>query len=138
MLIEKLDRTHWRLSQAIDHIANNIQQMIGRNELTIAPVAGVPPWQQAADPRAAAINQAARESQIALRDGDLHAQGRLSTTQSRPWNHSSDGWDLHSGHHSTMALWQCQCGQWRADYGRWPVHRYPRSALHGARDLARR
>ena len=110
MLIEKLDRTQWRLSQAIDHIANNIQQMISRNELTIAPVAGVPPWQQASDPRAAAISQAARESQIALRDGDLHAQGRLSTTQSRPWNHSSDGWDLHSGHHSTITPEQWRSG----------------------------
>jgi hypothetical protein len=57
-----------------------------------------------------------REIQIALRDGDLHAQGRLSTTRSRAWHHPDDGWDLHSGHHSTITPEQWRAG--KAEFGR--------------------
>lgn len=117
MLIEKLDRTQWRLRQAIDHIANQIHQLVARDELAIAPVAGLPPWHQINDPRGAAISQAEREIQIALRDGDLHAQGRLSTTQARPWTHASDRWDLHSGHHSTITPEQWRSGRTDAQNG---------------------
>lgn len=102
MLIERLDRTQWRLSQAIDHVAAQIERAAARGE--IAPVADptVPPWRRSENPAGGAANQAAREVQVALRDGDLHAQGRLSTKQCRPWTDGLDGWDLHSGHHSTI------------------------------------
>lgn len=115
MLIERLDRTRWRLSQAIDHVAIQIERAVGRGEIAPLPDPTVPPWRQTENPRASAASQAAREVQVALRDGDLHAQGRLSTTQSRPWPHALDGWDLHSGHHSTITP-----EQWRA--GRADVH----------------
>jgi hypothetical protein len=102
MLIEKLDRTQWRLSQAIDHVALQIEAAVARGELAPLSDATAPPWRQAENPRRTAASDAAREIQVALRDGDLHAQGRLSTTQSRPWTHGLDGWDLHSGHHTTI------------------------------------
>ena len=113
MLIEKLDRTQWYLHQAIDHAAHQIQQLAASGQTKIVPVPGLPPWHQANEPKAAPQSQAAREIQIALRDGDLHAQGRLSTKQSCPWTHSPDGWDLHSGHHSTITPEQWRSG--RAD-----------------------
>lgn len=102
MLIDKLDRTQWRLSQAIEHITIQIEGAIQRGEMASPPDPSLPPWRQIEASRTTAANHAAREIQVALRDGDLHAKGRLSTTQSRPWSHSSDGWDLHSGHHSTV------------------------------------
>jgi hypothetical protein len=115
MLIEKLDRTQWRLTQAIEHITIQIDRAIERGELTPQPDPNLPPWRQTEATPAIAASHAAREIQVALRDGDLHAQGRLSTTQSRPWTHTLDGWDLHSGHHSTITP-----EQWRA--GRADVH----------------
>jgi hypothetical protein len=115
MLVEKLDRTQWRLSQAIDHVAVQIEGAVARGELGPLSDPTAPPWRQAENPRRTAASDAAREIQVALRDGDLHAQGRLSTTQSRPWTHALDGWDLHSGHHSTVTP-----EHWRA--GRADVH----------------
>jgi hypothetical protein len=60
------------------------------------------PWRRHTDPALVARQQAEREIQVALRDGDLHAQGRLSVAQALPWTHELDGWDLHSGHHGTI------------------------------------
>jgi hypothetical protein len=111
MLIEKLDRTQWRLSKAIEHVTTQIQHAIARGELPAEPDPALPPWRQTENPRGAAVSQAAREIQVALRDGELHAQGRLSTTQSRPWTHGLDGWDLHSGHHSTITPEQWRAGR---------------------------
>jgi hypothetical protein len=113
MLIEKLDRTQWRLSQAIDHVATQIERAVARGEIAPQPDPALPPWRQTENPRGGAPSQAAREVQVALRDGDLHAQGRLSSTQSRPWTHALDGWDLHSGHHSTITPEHWRAG--RAD-----------------------
>ncbi|WP_372624529.1 hypothetical protein [Falsiroseomonas sp.] len=115
MLIERLDRTQWRLTQAIDHIGTQIERAVARGKLAQLCDPTAPPWRQAENPRRTAASDAAREVQVALRDGDLHAQGRLSTTQSRPWTDGLDGWDLHSGHHSTITP-----EHWRA--GRANVH----------------
>ena len=113
MLIDRLDRTQWRLSQTIDHVTTAIGRAVTRGEMAPQPDPALPPWRQTENPRGGAASQAAREVQVALRDGDLHAQGRLSNTQSRPWTHSSDGWDLHSGHHSTITPEHWRAG--RAD-----------------------
>jgi hypothetical protein len=115
MLIDRLDRTQWRLSQAIDHVANQVERALAREGIASVPVPTVPPWRRSENPQGGAATQAAREVQVALRDGDLQAQGRLSTTQTRPWTHALDGWDLHSGHHSTITP-----EHWRA--GRADVH----------------
>lgn len=115
MLIERLDRTQWRLSQAIDHVAAQIERAAARGEIAPVPDPAVPPWRRSENPAGGAAGQAAREVQVALRDGDLHAQGRLSTKQCRPWTDGLDGWDLHSGHHSTITP-----EHWRA--GRANVH----------------
>ncbi|WP_203075812.1 hypothetical protein [Falsiroseomonas ponticola] len=111
MLIDRLDRTQWRLSQAIDHVAAQIERAIARGDIAPASDPTVPPWRRSENPRGGVASQAAREVQVALRDGDLHAQGRLSTTQSRPWTHALDGWDLHSGHHSTITPEQWRAGR---------------------------
>jgi hypothetical protein len=114
MLIEKLDRTQWRLAEAIEHIATQILAAAGTQGSTAALAAAVPPatpaWHRPADPAAAARVQAEQEIQIGLRDGDLHAQGRLSTTQARSWARLDGGWDLHSGRHSTIAPEQWLAG----------------------------
>lgn len=102
MLIEALDRTQWRLSQAIDHVATQIARSVAAAEPVATPGQDIPPWRRGEKSHEAPASQAEREIQIALRDGDLHAQGRLSTTRGQPWLSALDGWDLHSGHHSTV------------------------------------
>jgi len=111
MLIETLDKTQWQLPQAIDHIMNQLQHRAAKEASGVKPMAGVPAWQQPQNPREAAISQAGKEIQIALRDGDLLARGRLSTTQALPWSHELGGWDLHSGHHSTISPEQWLSGR---------------------------
>jgi hypothetical protein len=115
MLIERLDRTQWRLRQAIDHVATQIERAVVRGELAQLCDPTAPPWRRAENPRRTAASDAAREVLVALRDGDLHAQGRLSTERCGPWTNGLDGWDLHSGHHSTITP-----EHWRA--GRAKVH----------------
>ena len=116
-LIEKLDRTQWRLAQAIEDITIQIYRVIERGEMASPPDPSLPPWRQTEASRATAASLPVREIQVSLRDGDLHGQGRLSTTQSRPWSHSSDGWDLHSGHHSTITPEHWRSGRADAQNG---------------------
>jgi hypothetical protein len=47
MLIERLDRTQWRLSQAIDHVATQIERAVVRGELAQLCDRTAPPWRRA-------------------------------------------------------------------------------------------
>jgi hypothetical protein len=111
MLINKLDRTFWNLTQAIDHIALQIERAVSYGEIELLPNPDLPAWRQMEDPKANAASQAGREIQVALRDGDLLAQGRLSTQQTARWSHTPDAWELHSGHHSTITPEQWRAGR---------------------------
>jgi hypothetical protein len=116
MLIENLDRSQWRLAQAVEHISGLVlSASAGARELETATTgsASFPIWANPADPAVAVRQQAEREIQIAMRDGDLHAQGRLSTTPCQRWSGLDDGWELHSGHHSHITPEQWRGG--RAD-----------------------
>ena len=108
MLIERLDRTQWRLAKAVEHVAAQILAAgpAGLSEEAAKTIRPIRPWVRPAEPAAVARAQAESEIQIALRDGDLHAQGRLSKTV-------HGGWDLHSGYHSSIAP-----EQWRRRVGR--------------------
>jgi hypothetical protein len=104
MLIERLDRTAWKLEQAREHIARQV--LVGL--LSDLPPASEPPirmapWRHDASPQERAGVEARQELLIALRDGDLHATGRLSTRRVERWSTRHLGWDLHSGHQSHIA-----------------------------------
>jgi hypothetical protein len=113
MLIEQLDRTQWSLKQALEHIALQVLRVTPPASATAesAPTPSVytPHWLRPEESAAIARREAARELQVALRDGDLHAQGRLSTVRAGAWTHPGDQWDLHSGHHISIGP-----EQWRA------------------------
>lgn len=115
MLIEKLDRTFWKLDEARKHVA---RQILACPLDVRGDAPSGPPWRRTASPETNADDEARRELLIALSDGDLHATGRLSTRPNPPWHVTSLGWDLHSGHHSTIAP-----DQWRGGRMDW---------LHGA------
>lgn len=110
MLIENLDRTWWTLQRAREHVATQIfarepleaseetatsSPWVGRRNVLPKPK---PLTEQ--ERRERAYRQALQELLIALRDGDLHATGRVSTNHNGSYQSGDNGWLLHSGHHS--------------------------------------
>ncbi len=55
---------------------------------------------------------------VALRDGDLRATGRLSETQTQPWNARNGPWGLHSGKHTEIPMEYWVGGQANIGAGR--------------------
>jgi hypothetical protein len=98
MLIERLDRTQWKLAEAVEHIRQRLAEALPAYPEAIGPTAS---WQRPRDPGDVSRNHARHEIMIALRDGDLHATGRMSTERVAPWAQGSI-WPLHSGHHSPI------------------------------------
>ncbi len=120
MLIEHLDRTQWSFKQAIDHVATQILKATplssNAEAAATAPPQTASRWMRPSDPAVIARSEASRELQIALWDGDLHAQGRLSTTRSPLWSQNSLPFDLHSGHYSSISPEQWRAGQANTDF----------------------
>lgn len=65
-----------------------------------------PPWlSQSPQQLQETAERAARDDLlVALRDGDLRATGRLSESQTQPWNARNGPWGLHSGKHTEIPL----------------------------------
>ncbi|MBF0093950.1 MAG: hypothetical protein HQL34_05325 [Alphaproteobacteria bacterium] len=99
MLIEQLDRTQWTMVQAIEHVAERLRAHIQADPERIKTLAPpIIPWMRGNDLGEMSKNQAKCEILVALRDGDLHATGRLSDRR-MSWGGE---WALHSGHHSSI------------------------------------
>jgi hypothetical protein len=77
---------------------------------------------------------------VALRDGDLIAQGRYTEDRPNGWGYgASSGFGLHSGYHSSIRPEQWREGRFfirPADGARLGVHRHPHAALSREGDLA--
>ncbi|MBW6400321.1 hypothetical protein KPL78_20845 [Roseomonas sp. HJA6] len=112
MLIETLDRTLWTLDDAQGHVAAQLIAYISADPERLAKA--IRPqvhWQPPKDLGPVARDAAWDEIQVALRDGDLHATGRLSTERAASWHSENDGWRYHSGRHSSIAPEQWRAGQ---------------------------
>jgi hypothetical protein len=114
MAIETLDRTLWSYSEARDHVQNmtvaqRVQAAAGKPPV-ITPINH---WERPRDPVTVWKGEAEEQLLVALRDGDLLAQGRFSETR----NNSSFGpdshktWILHSGYHQHVTPVQWREGQ---------------------------
>ena len=70
-----------------------------------APPREYKPWERPEDPQVRWKAEAREQLLVALRDGDLHAQGRFSDTRNnRNWGRTLQGMGrLHSGHHNRSA-----------------------------------
>ena len=103
MFIEDLDRHQWSFREARLHVARLILRQI---ELAGTPPSdgqGVAPqWYRSGDPVQQAQEIARRELLISLKDGDLHATGRLSKQRHERYASGSSSWDFHSGHHEPI------------------------------------
>ena len=110
MALETLDRTLWSFSMALAHV-QNVTVARRANEVAKQPPKPKPAhedWYPPQDPAVAWKAEGEAELQVALRDGDLIAQGRY-TEERTSWAHgNSSGFGLHSGYHTSI-----RSEQWR-------------------------
>lgn len=112
MLIEHLDRTLWTLQQTETHVAAQVTAYLQADpERLAAAIAPTEKWQLPHNLQHAVNLIAWEEIQVALRDGDLHAVGRVSTERAAAWISEHDGWRYHSGRHSSIAPEHWRAGQ---------------------------
>lgn len=100
MLIEKLNRELWSFDQAKTHVASALLPLCQAQilEQQAASSNRRPEWSRPEDPVKKSHDEARRELMIALRDGDLHATGRLSTQRRERYAAGYSIWDFHSGY----------------------------------------
>ncbi len=106
MSLQRLDRTQWSYAEALRHVQ---AVTVARRALDAARQ---PPEQQSAlhncgvspDRSYAWKAEAETELLVALRDGDLIAQGRYTEERTHGWGHggASSGFGLHSGYHTSI------------------------------------
>ena len=113
MVLENLDRTQWSYAETHAHVeAVVLSRESGKFANTMLIKGPMPPLdempaQWLRNKRGKARDQVL----VALRDGDLHAQGRLSTTAVDPIFSGENQWRLHSGHHQPISPFQWREGE---------------------------
>ena len=112
MFIEKLDRHQWTLKEAKKHIANLILARREREQVkTDETPKTARTWPGPDDPIRRSEDEAHSELFTALRDGDLHATGRLSEQRRPRYATGYSSWDFHSGNHQPISPSQWREGQ---------------------------
>lgn len=114
MSLQSLDRTQWSYAEAQAHVQNvTIDRRAA--EAAKAPPKPVPAhnrWDPPQDPTIAWKAEAGNELLVALRDGDLLAQGRYTEYRPNSWEHSAgSAFGLHSGYYSSIRPEQWREGQ---------------------------
>lgn len=106
MSLQTLDRTQWSFAEALAHVQN---VTVARRAVEAAkqppkPAPAHQHWNPPQDPTLAWKAEAETELLVALRDGDLLAQGRYTEDRTHGWGHggNSSGFGLHSGYHSSI------------------------------------
>lgn len=105
MSLQTLDRMRWSFAEALAHVeAVTIARRVA--EATTMPPKSKPAyaqWHRPEDPKVLWKKEAETELLVALRDGDLVAQGRF-TKERTHWGvpGGSTGFDLHSGYHTSI------------------------------------
>lgn len=113
MVLENLDRTQWSFAETHAHVEAVVlsceSEKFAHTMLIKGPMPpmGEMPAQWLRNNRCKARD----EVLVALRDGDLHAQGRLSTTAVDPILSGENQWRLHSGHHQPISPFQWREGE---------------------------
>jgi hypothetical protein len=104
MVLENLDRTQWSFAEALAHVGTVVtaHRAVEASRLPYQPPREPAPWERPVDPQATWKAEAREQLMVALRDGDLHAQGRYSEERPHAWVGAGSGFGLHSGYHE---LW---------------------------------
>lgn len=116
MSLQTLDRTQWSFAEALAHVQNVTvaRRMVEAAKLPPKPVPAHLQWNPPQDPSVAWKAEAETELLVALRDGDLLAQGRYTEERTHGWGHggNSSGFGLHSGYHTSIRPEQWREGKY--------------------------
>ena len=106
MSLQTLDRTQWSYAEALAHVQNVTvaRRAVEAAKLPPKPVPEYQTWNPPQDPAVAWKAEGETELLVALRDGDLLAQGRYTEERTHGWGNggSSSGFGLHSGYHTSI------------------------------------
>ncbi|MFN3613968.1 MAG: hypothetical protein ACK4WC_05350 [Rubrimonas sp.] len=120
MSLQSLDRTQWSFAEALAHVQNVTiaRRAVEAAKLPPRPVPEYQTWNRPQDPTIAWKAEAETELLVALRDGDLLAQGRYTEERTHGWGNggSSSGFGLHSGYHTSIRPEQWREG--KCSFGR--------------------
>jgi hypothetical protein len=115
MSLQSLDRTQWSYAEALAHV-ETVTIARHADDAAKAPPKPVPAyqhWNRPQDPRIAWKAEAETELLVALRDGDLLAQGRYTEERPNGWGYgASSGFGLHSGYHTSIRPEQWREGKY--------------------------
>lgn len=118
MSLQSLDRTQWSYSEALAHVQNVTvaRRAAEAAKAPLRPVSAHNHWNPPQDPTIAWKGEAANELLVALRDGDLIAQGRYTEERPNGWGYgNSSGFGLHSGYHTSIRPEQWREGRFFSD-----------------------
>ena len=87
MVLENLDRTQWSFAEALAHVETVVMahRAVEASRLPCRPPREPAPWERPEDPQVTWKAEAREQLMVALRDGDLHAQGRYSEERPHAW-----------------------------------------------------
>ena len=115
MSLQTLDRTQWSFAEALAHVQNVTvaRRATEAAKLPPKPVPAYQTWNPPQDPTIAWKAEAENELLVALRDGDLIAQGRYTEERPNGWGYgNSSGFGLHSGYHTSIRPEQWREGKY--------------------------
>jgi hypothetical protein len=113
MSLKTLDRTLWSFADAQRHVEAVVVARL-TYEASLLPPRELMPWERPRDLVAEARAEAHEQLLIALRDGDLLAQGRYTEERPNGWGYgaNSSGFGLHSGYHTSIRPEQWREGKY--------------------------
>ena len=115
MSLQTLDRTQWSYAEALAHVQNVTvaRRAVEAAKLPRKPAPTYQTWNPPQDPTIAWKAEAENELLVALRDGDLIAQGRYTEERPNGWGYgNSSGFGLHSGYHTSIRPEQWREGKY--------------------------
>lgn len=116
MSLKMLDRTQWSYAEALVHV-QTVTVAQHAAEAAKLPPRSAPEyqhWNRPQDPTVAWKAEVETELLVALRDGDLLAQGCYTEERTHGWGNggSSSGFGLHSGYHTSIRPEQWREGKY--------------------------
>jgi hypothetical protein len=106
MSLQTLDRSQWSYAEALAHVQNVTvaRRATEAAKLPPKPEPAYQHWNRPQDPTIAWKAEGETELLVALRDGDLLAQGRYTEERTHGWGYggNSSGFGLHSGYHTSI------------------------------------
>ncbi len=115
MSLQTLDRTQWSYAEALTHVQNVTvaRRATEAAKLPPKPEPAYQHWNRPQDPTIAWRAEGETELLVALRDGDLLAQGRYTEERPHGWGSgNSSGFGLHSGYHTSIRPEQWREGKY--------------------------